>query len=162
MNEEEPVKQKEIQTRTAFTMDMLILEELDILGKFIDNSAVKAEAGNINSLQEWKSGLKQFYRNIKSFLIPKIQDMCEDAFDQLDELLDPLANKIPNTTIEVQKTYKLVGFLTELLFNARNELFMRFVEIINPHTKAEEYSFSAMPTTQKDIIVQKLSGKSGS
>lgn len=152
--------QTPIELKSAFTMDIMILQELDIIGKFIDNSAVKADAGNINSLQEWKSGLRQFYRNIKSFLTIQIQELCEKGFEEFDHLLDPIAGVMPTSKTDIQKTYKLAGFLTELLFNARNELFMRFIEIVNPRRKAAEYAFSALSESEKEEAIRKTLGES--
>lgn len=158
-----------VDKRPQWTMDIMILSNLNEIGKFIDNSAIQARSGDLNALIRWKAGLSQFYVNVRSFLATKIiktdkgdvplTAYYDTAFTKLNELVDPINRELPATKELVGVTFELLDWLTNELYMNRNDMFMRFIEIMNPREKAIRYNLGGLPDSELDKIVDdKLGG----
>ena len=153
-------KKETSEKKPTWTMDVMILSNLNEIAKYVDESAVKAEGGDINAIIAWRAGLREFYRNLKSFLVPVIDKTIWDAFNELDKLINPVTRQLPTSQEGITKVYLYLDILTTMLYQARNDLFMRFIELISPLKKAYRYALGSLPKEEQEkIIAEKLKGK---
>lgn len=148
----------EREKRPIWTMDVMIMSNLNELSRFIDDNAVKAEAGDLNAFIEWKAGLKQMYRNLKSMLIEQVNGIIEEAFNELDKLIDPATRQISSSQKDVNQIYHLLSLATEMVYQARNDLFVRMIEIMTPKEKGLRYALSSLPDEEVEKIVRREEG----
>jgi hypothetical protein len=150
----EPRPRPEMEKRPTWTMDVMILSNLNEISKAIDEAAMQVETGNLNSMIIWKAGLRQFYRNIKSFCDPSIDSISTNSFNQLDVLINMAQQTLPSNEKDINLTINLLANMNEMLYHLRNELFMRLVDIISPTRKAYGYAFDALPDKDKEQRIQ--------
>jgi len=151
--EKEVTWKPEQEKKPTWTMDVMILSNLNEISKIIDEAAMQVETGNLNEIVTWKAGLKQFYRNIKSFFAKDIDDIAFNTFKVLDEQISISRRSLPSSEAELNKVIMLLSNLNEMFYHARNELFMRLIEIWSPTRKAYDYAFSALPDEQKEARI---------
>jgi len=157
------VSKRPLEKRPQWTMDIMILSNLNEIAKFIDNAAIDSKSGNLNALIKWKAGLAQFYVNIRSFLQTKIvhtdkgdvklTEYYDLAFTKLNEIIDPISRELPSSKELLTITFELLDWLTNELYINRNDIFMRFVEIMNPREKAIRYNLGGLPDDELNKIV---------
>jgi len=149
-DKDKKVERKEVERekKPTWTMDVMILSNLNEIAKYIDDAAVKSETGDVNMLLPWKAGLKEFYRNIKSFLVPEVDNLAIQCFAELDKNLDPIARSMPNNEQELRRTFQLLDFQTTMMYHSRNDLFMRFIEMMSPIERSTRYNLQALPPAQ--------------
>ena len=143
-----------IERRPTWTMDVMILSNLNEIAKFVDENATKAESGDFNAMIEWKAGLRQFYRNMQSFLTEQGMKLCDDAFAYLDTSIDSINRVLPGTSDDLAQSFKYLDFLNRLLYTARNDLFMKVVTIMSGTEKSVRYNLAALPGAQLDAKVE--------
>jgi hypothetical protein len=141
-------KTVEREKRPTWTMDVMILSNLNEIAKYIDDAAVRAETGDINALLNWKAGLKEFYRNLRSFLVPQADALAVTAFVELDKTIDVVSRLLPNSEQELRRTFQLLDYQTTLMYQCRNDLFMRFIEMMSPTEKSTRYNLQALPPAE--------------
>lgn len=138
------------EKRPSWTMDVMILANLSEIGKYIDDSAMKVKAGNLEFLSEWRAALDQFYTNIRSFLNEDVKNVANETFFHIENNF-PLGSKaIPEKVDVVRAIIQKLQILNEMFYQARNEIFMRFIEIMTPREKATNYAYSALPKAVRD------------
>lgn len=148
----------EKEKRPIWTMDVMIMSNLNEISRFIDENAIKAEAGDLNSFIEWKAGLKQMYRNLKSMLVEKVNGVIEETLNELDSLIDPTTRQISSNQTNIEKIYHLLNLATEMIYQARNELFLKMIEIMSPKEKGLRYALSSLPDEEVEKIVRREKG----
>lgn len=149
---------REREKRPAWSMDVMILANLNDISKYIDEAAVRVYKGDLNGMVEWKAGLHQFYNNIKNYFDEKLTELTEDGFDYLDRMISPVARELPKDRSEMKKIIKVMENMNQMFYHARNELFMKFVEIMSPTEKATRYAFSALPDDELEEKIREREG----
>ena len=147
------------EMKPTWTMDIMILSSLSEIGKYIDDNAMKVKAGNLEFLSDWRAALDQFYTNIKSFLTEDIRTVTNDTFSRIEVDFPIGGRTIPIEMGIVKSIIQKLQILNEMFYQARNELFMRFIEIISPTRKATEYAYSALPTKDREAKVLEAEAK---
>lgn len=151
---------REPEKRPTWTMDVMILANMNEISKLIDDAAIRVDNGDVAAMLTWKATLKQFYRNIKSFFSTEDQETSENSFKVLDKMLSPTTRELPGGQRDLQLAYDILANLNELFYHSRNDLFMKFIEVMRPREKAASYIFSALPDAEKDRRVEEaVNGK---
>lgn len=145
--------------RPTWTMDVMILANLSEIGKYIDDNAMKVKAGNLEFISDWRAALDQFYTNIKSFLNQDIVNVTNETFSRIEQDFPVGGRTIPNKMETIKGIIQKLQILNEMFYQARNELFMKFIEIISPTRKATEYAYSALPTKDREKKVEEAEAK---
>jgi hypothetical protein len=152
-------RKPEQEKKPTWTMDVMILSNLNEISKSIDEAAMQVETGNLNEVVTWKAGLKQFYRNIRSFFASDIDQIAVNTFNVLDSMINVAQRSLPSSEADMNKVIMLLANLNEMFYHARNELFMRLVEVWSPTRKAYDYAFSALPDKDKEARIAKAEKK---
>lgn len=110
---------------TVWSWEVGIFANITEIGKWIDHHAMICESGDMSSLYNWKAALRQFYRNIKSLLISPIRETAEKSFEEIDFLIDATSGSLPRSREEIRKIMTILGNLNDMLYEARNELWIK-------------------------------------
>lgn len=144
---------RKTEKRPAWTMDVMILDGLNEISKSIDDAAMSVDAGDMSRMIDWRAGLKQFYRNIKSFFSEDLISITENSFVEVDRLLNMTDRSMPASEEGIKKAYMLLSNMNEMFYHARNDVFMKFIEIVDQRTKTTNYSFGALPQEERDKMM---------
>jgi len=125
---------KDENKKPPFSMESTVQRELDRLGNFIDDAMLRAENGDLLGLKDWKSGIDSFYLNIDSFLEKDESGFCDDIIKKIDEIFNPMADKLPETIAGRTNLLKMLRELTRFLYHKRNDIFIKQKEGIKPRT----------------------------
>lgn len=149
------------QKKPKFSMDLMIFGNINEINKMIDQSAFDVESGNLNSLFEWKAGLKCLSMNIESFIEnDSMLKTIEKTFNILDTLIDPYTQTLPSELTNLKKTILLLRNLNSILYEARNNYFMKIIKIMSTTEKIWRYALGSLPQDKLDDIVEnKLGGE---
>jgi len=154
----QPVR-REIERKPTWTMDVMILSNLNQISQAIDQAAVEVETGNMNALLTWKADLLQFYTNIRSFFTPQIDEVARQSFENLDTKINIANRTMPTNQKDLNDTIGILRNLNMMFYHARNELFMKFIDIISPTRKALEYTYGALSKEEVERRVAKAENK---
>lgn len=120
-------------------MDVMILSNINEISKAVSESAIAVETGNLNAIFTLRATLIELYDNMKSWLDDG--QTIEKGFEKIDEKLMTSGFNLEEMDYkEFNKVRMSLNHIKKLLFQARNDLFMKFVVIRTEEEKAEEYA----------------------
>ena len=133
-------KRQEREIKPVWSMDVMILSNINEISKTVSESAIQVETGNLNALFLLRASLIELYDNLKSWLDDG--NMIEDNFKKITTRLEKYGynvEKMPyNEFIQIKMSLYLIK---KLLYRARNDLFMKFVVVRTEDDRMKQYSF---------------------
>jgi len=134
-------KKKEI--RPVWSMDVMILSNINEISKAVSESAIQVETGNLNSIFVLRATLIELYDNMKSWLDDG--DTIQKSFNKIDKkLMKSGFNLEEMNHNEFDQIKNSLNLIKRLLFEARNNLFMKFIVVRTEKERAEEYAFGRL------------------
>lgn len=141
----------ERKIKPLWSMDVMILSNINDISKAASETGILVESGDYTKIFELRAILKELYYNLESFIDKDGKETIEEIFKKVDEKLD-FENKNINVANydELLKVVNALNLVRRLLFQIRNEMFMRFVTVLSAKEKAMIYSFGRLPDKEEE------------
>jgi hypothetical protein len=132
-------EKKKVEVRPAWSMDVMILSNINEISKAVSQSAIEVERGNLNEIFTFRATLKELYDNIGSLFDD--DGVILDFFDKIDEKLSKYGFNLEEMPYsDFMQIKESLNLVKKVLFNARNDLFMKFVVMRTEDDKMQRYS----------------------